>query len=116
MKKSIYNLQISCSNDEQLDKVSEVLNVKPTRRAGHVWCLEVEKNGNDDYFDFINLFLDILDGKYMQLASIGISKADISLWFLYQYEDQCNMEFLPNDLKRLGNNGIGLCISCWASK
>lgn len=115
MSKIIYNLQILCSNDEQIEKVSNLLNIKPTKQMSNIWCLEVEEKESDEYFDFINHFLDILEGKYKQLESIEISREDISLWFLYEYKDQCNMEFLPNDLKRLGDNGIGLCVSCWGS-
>lgn len=115
MSKSIYNLRILCSSDEQKEKVSKLLSVKPTKQMGNTWSLEVEERESDEYFDFINHFLDILEGKYEQLESIEISREDISLWFLYEYENQCNMEFLPNDLKRLGNNGISFCISCWAS-
>lgn len=115
MSKSIYNLRISCSSNGQIDKISSLLNVKPTKETGNTWCLEIEELENDEYFDFINHFLDILDGKYEQLKVIEISKEDISLWFLYEYEGQCNMEFPPNNLKRLGDNGISLCVSCWAS-
>ena len=38
---------------------------------------------------------------------------NISIWCLYEYDEQCNMEFQPNELKRLGDAGITLCISCW---
>ncbi len=116
MSKSIYNLQILCSDNGQLEKVSNLLSVKPTKQIDNVWCLEVEELENDKYFDFINYFLDILEGKYELLESIDISKENISLWFLYEFDNQCNMEFLPSDLKRIGDNGIGLCISCWTSR
>lgn len=115
MSKSTYNLRISCSSDRQIEKVSNLLSVKPNKQMGNIWCLEVEEQESEEYFDFINHFLDILEGKYEQLESIKISREDISLWFLYEYEDQCNMEFLSNNLKRLGGNGISLCVSCWAS-
>jgi len=116
MSKSIYNLRISCSSDGQKEKVSNLLNVKPTKLMGNIWCLEVEERESDQYFDFINYFLNILEGKYNQLKSIEISKEDISLWLLYEYDDQCNLEFLPNNLKRLGDNGISFCVSCWTSQ
>lgn len=114
MKKSIYNLRIFCSTNEQFNKISHIFHISPIKQIDNVWCFEIEEKENDQYFDFINNFLDILEGKYEQLNLIGISRKDISLWFLYQYENQCNMEFLPGDLKRLGANGISLCISCWA--
>ena len=115
MKESIhiYNLRIFCQNNEQFNKVSQTLHITPNKQWGNLWCFEIEQKENDKYFDFINRFLDMLEGKYEQLELVGISKEDISVWFLYQYENQCNMEFLPKDLKRLGSNEISLCISCW---
>ena len=115
MSKSIYNLKISCSSKGQKEKVSNLLRIKSNKQMSNTWCLEVQEKESDEYFDFVNHFLDILEGKYGQLESIGISKEDISIWLLYEYDNQCNMEFLPNNLKRLGENGISLCVSCWTS-
>ena len=115
MSKSIYNLQISCSSEAQKGIVSNLLSIKPNKQMGNIWCLEIQEKESDEQFDFVSHYLDMLEGKYDQLESIGISKEDISVWLLYEYDNQCNIEFLPNDLKRLGENGISLCISCWAS-
>ena len=113
MSNNIYQLQISYSSDDQLNKISALLNTAPTKQMASLWCLEIEEHENKAYFDFINRFLDILEGKYEQLKSIGILRKDISVWFLYEYESQCNIEFDPNCLKRLGTEGINLCLSCW---
>lgn len=78
------------------------------------WVYEVVTIDNK-YFDFINEFLNMLDGKYEFLSKIGVSKNDISIWMIYEYEEQCNLEFLPKDLKRLGENDISLCISCFGA-
>ncbi|MDH6311930.1 hypothetical protein M2137_000689 [Parabacteroides sp. PFB2-10] len=115
MKKYIYNLQISCSAEEQLDEVSKLLRIEPTKRIGNIWCLEVEETESDEYFDFVDYFLSILEGKFALLELIGVAKSDINIWFLYQYEGQCNIEFSANDLKLLGTSGVRLCISCWPS-
>lgn len=37
----------------------------------------------------------------------------ISIWRYYEYDEQCNFEFSPQELKRMGDNGITFCISCW---
>lgn len=50
------------------------------------------------------------------LKEIGIDRDMISVWYLYKYDEQCNMEFSPERMKRLGDNGITLCISCWSSE
>jgi hypothetical protein len=73
----------------------------------------IEKS--DEYFDFINIFLDILETKYEDLEKLNIIRSDITIWMHYEYDQQCNMEFDPIRLKRLGDNEITLCISCWNS-
>jgi hypothetical protein len=47
------------------------------------------------------------------LVQHGFDFDEVSIWYLYEYSGQCNMEFEPQDLKRLGNLGVRLCISCW---
>lgn len=63
--------------------------------------------------DHVAGFLALLDGKYAVLEALGISRSDISIWLLRAYRDQCNMEFAPQTLRRLGEEGLILCISCW---
>lgn len=79
------------------------------------WTYEVIDDKTDEYFDFINVFLDLLETKYSDLEKLNIKRNDISIWSLYEYDQQCNMEFDPQRLKRLGENGITFCISCWDS-
>lgn len=59
--------------------------------------------------------MDILDGKYLALEDIGVTRDMISIWRLYEYDGQCNLEYSPAEMKRLGDNGITLCVSCWDS-
>jgi len=40
----------------------------------------------------------------------------LQLWVLYEYEHQCNLEFTPQQLKKLGELNIPLLISCWQKK
>jgi hypothetical protein len=47
------------------------------------------------------------------LKDNGISTDDITIWYMYEYKQQCNMEFWPNITKRIGELGIVLCITCW---
>lgn len=115
MKRSIYKLQIECSSLEQLTKVSSILNIEHNKFSENIWSLEIIENENDPYFDFINHFLNLLDNKYDLLNNIGVARTDISIWLLYTYDSQCNLEFLPKDLSRIGSEEISLSISCWAS-
>lgn len=103
--------------------ITEIIGVKPTdkgfektrQETPNTWTYQVIEEQKDPFYDFINRFLDLLENKYDKLAEIGIKRSDISFWYLYEYDQQCNMEFDPTRLKRLGDNGITLCISCWDS-
>jgi hypothetical protein len=120
--RTINRLQINFGpSAETFNSISKVLGVTPSvgdlrsRKIANTWTLEKVTENEETYFDFINNFLDILEDKYEILSSLGIQKEDISVWHLYEYDQQCNMEFDPIRLKRLGDNSITLCISCWNS-
>ncbi len=108
---------------ETFNKLTTILDVKPTKKdfsnfpndIPSTWAYEVIETKTDEYFDFINIFLDILETKYLELEKLNIKRNDITFWMFYEYDQQCNMEFDPIRLKRLGDNGITLCISCWDS-
>lgn len=114
MMKYIYILKIDC-NGNNPDTVTDILGVKPSMSDDYQWKLEMTEASEDPHIDFINHFLDILDDKYSMLESVGIKRESVTIWMLYEYDQQCNMEFLPEDLKKIGNQGITLCISCWQS-
>jgi|GEM_PF-2516577 len=76
------------------------------------WMYEVEL-GENTYSDAINFLLDLLECQLPTLENIGIHRHCISVSLIYSYRNQCNLEFLPIDLKRLGDSGIALCVSCY---
>jgi len=109
--KYFYSLRIDCE-ESNIAIINDILQVESNyHEVG--WGLEIIQDGKEDYVDFINNFLDILESKYDSLREIEIPRSRISIWLIYEYQDQCNLEFAPEDLKRLGNNEISLCISCY---
>ncbi|WP_026461430.1 hypothetical protein [Adhaeribacter aquaticus] len=119
----VYN-RICISTDDTLNTyntITQILGIAPTEFKSNnkfdnsygVWTYSVDINDEEPYFDFINNFLDILEPKFDSLEKIGIQKDDISFWHLYEYDQQCSMEFQPLEMKRLGESGITLCIDCW---
>ncbi|MEI6089877.1 MAG: hypothetical protein WCR42_05465 [bacterium] len=111
MAVAYYSIRI-ISDQNNLNNVSKILNIVPKNNR-LTWIYEVVCNDESPYYNFINEFLDILENKYEELSRIGVNKDDISFWFLYEYNNECNMEFIPSDMKRLGEAGITLCISCF---
>lgn len=62
----------------------------------------------------IDGLLKAINGKTEEIKNLGIEK--IILWFYYEYEGQCNMEFTAEQLKLMGDNDIHFCISCWEKR
>jgi hypothetical protein len=117
-----YRIYIDTDNtEEHYEQLSKILGVVPWKLPDNnisenphgTWVYELQESETDDPIHFINVFLDLLDSKFAELEEIGVSKNDITFWFLYEYHHQCGMEFHPEEMKRLGESGIVLCIDCW---
>ena len=122
-----YRLFINTDNRvETFDKLTEVLGHKPTifektKRPDEkysTWTYCIDENEEDDKpsFDFINKFLDIIEPKFKELENLGIKKSHITFCLNYEYFQQCSLEFHPQEMKRLGDSEIALCIDCFERK
>ena len=109
---------------ETYNKITQLLELEPATidmdskfgQTYSLWTYEVDINDEDEYFDFINTFLDILEPKFTALEELGVKKNNILFWLIYEYDQQCAMEFHPQEMKRLGESDIHLNIDCWAIK
>jgi len=112
-----YRLHIDSKSDFILyKKITQILNIEPAEEDDEtysLWTYAYEEDENDSYYDFINKFLDIIEPNVSKLQEIGIYKEDITFWMVYEYEHQCGMEFHPQEMKRLGESGIVMCIDCF---
>lgn len=109
--KYYYSLRIRVAEDkiEQIDQILGVAQNMPYLN----WGFEILVDRTDEAFDFIDYFIGILKNNYGKLEQIGVKREDISIWMLYEYDQQCNMEFSPDKLSKIGEEKITLCISCW---
>lgn len=110
--KFYYYLRIGTSSFEQVENVNKIIGIESSCSGPYMWEHEMK---DDDSVYFIDYFLSLLDGKYEKLESIGVLREYIDIWMYYVYDDQCNLEFPPAEMKKLGDNGITLCVSCWDS-
>lgn len=111
-----YRLYIHCNSDEVYHQITEILLIEPTifdNEIKNCWCYAIDEKDEDDYIDYINVYLDLIEPKFPELERIGIERSDISIWRIYEYQHQCSMEINPKEMKRLGSNGITLCIDCF---
>jgi hypothetical protein len=107
---SAYQLRIN-TDEMKYELLNKQLNLLPTSDVGG-WEFSIEES-SALFNTSIDYLLSLLEQKIDVLRIIGISNEDISLWYLYEYDQQCNIEFDSIALKRMGNLGITLCISCW---
>ena len=117
-----YQLFINTVNSsETFNAITNLLGLQPTETEKDklsedrysTWMYMVTETEEDPYFDFINCFLDVLEPKFAELEKIGVAKDNILFWLLYEYDQQCAMEFHPKEMIRLGQSGINLNIDCW---
>ena len=107
-----YILRIS-GVDREL--VAEVMGTASSQETGD-WALELREGPDDPSVRFIEEFMALIADKFEPLENVGVHREDITVWLLYEYEGQCNMEFLPEHLRMLGEAGISLCVSCWEGR
>ena len=117
-----YQLFIDTDNNfETYKSVTKLLEIEPTETDKDKsltdqyssWMYMVTETDTDPYFNFINSFLDLLEPKFADLEKLGVTKDKILFWMLYEYDQQCGMEFHPQEMTRLGQSGIHLNIDCW---
>ena len=101
---------------ETYDAITKLLEVIPESQEAKpgysIWTYRVTTKLEGDYFDFINEFLDILENKYDALATLGVKRSNILIWLIYEYYGQCALGFSPQEMKRLGANGISFNFDC----
>ena len=107
---SFYRLLIMCENDKKI-KIDEILGVsKNNVEIG--WELIIEET-SILFNQALNYLAELIESNLGSLRSAGISSEMVTVWYMYEYEQQCNMEFHPDIMKKLGDLDIVLCISCW---
>lgn len=113
-----HNLHITTKNIETYQKVTSLLGVIPALETEdcNLWTYQVVTDEHNDYFDFINVFLELLEPNFERLKILGIDKEDILFWLFYEYDQQCAMGFSAKELKRLGESGISLNVDCIQKK
>ncbi|GAA3768511.1 hypothetical protein [Flavobacterium ginsengiterrae] len=110
-----HNLYIDTNNSLEIyQKITDLLGVEPSEKEEgfDIWTYQIVTDENDKYFDFINVFLDILEPNFEKLNDLNISKDDIMIWLFYEYNQQCSVSFSPQEMKRLGESGIAFNIDC----
>ena len=110
--KITYSLKVE-SDELSSKEISKIIGKESSVPEHLHWTTSILEKESDPPIDYVEEFLGFLEDKYEILNRHGIENSDISIWIYYAYDEQCNLEFSPMDMKRLGECGITLCISCW---
>jgi hypothetical protein len=108
--KDTYALRIRCSQPT-IKEIEKTLGKASSDLDNGFWEWLVEDNIKPT--DAFQGFLSLLNGKYDELAKIGVTRDHISIWRNYEYDQECSLEISPQQMISLGEQGIVLCISCW---
>ena len=107
---SFYRLLIQC--DIEKKKEIDIILGESNDDPEIGWSLIIEED-SPRFNQALNFFIDLIETNLIKLKNIGVSIDMITFWYMYEYEQQCNMEFWPDVTKRMGELGVVLCISCW---
>lgn len=66
------------------------------------------------HYPEIAWLLDLAEKHEKELTQLGVDFSDSQIWMIYYYDKQCNMEFDPDLMERMGKLGLKLCVSCQA--
>ncbi len=117
-----YNLHIDFESSwDTYNQLTNLLGVTPQKYQKtrfyksdepSIWTYQIEREDEEEYFDFINLFIDMVEPKFDELLKLGIDKENILIWLVYVYTEQCALGFSPDEMKRIGDTGISFNIDC----
>ena len=117
-----YNLHIDFEPSwDTYNQVTNLLGVTPQKYEKtkfdksdepRIWTYQIEREDEEEYLDFVNLFVDMVEPKFDELLKLGIDRENILIWLVYVYTEQCALGFSPDEMKRLGETGISFNIDC----
>ncbi|WP_347219757.1 hypothetical protein [Chryseobacterium sp.] len=96
---------------EFFPQITNILGVEPSK-TDYVWELSINEN-NEVFTKAIAYFISLIEHKHSELEKINITRASISVWLYKVYSGQCNIEFSPDEMRKLSDHDITLCVSCW---
>ena len=79
--------------------------------CGSVYDLPEDPDG-PVFYEEIAWLLDLIEKNEKELRDLGVDFSDSQIWMIYYYVKQCNMEFDPDLMARMGKLGLKLCVSC----
>ena len=100
-----YQLQI-----ESKHNINEMFNCSCFKQTGNLWIYEISEEETTDY---VNFFIELIKKNKDKLEKNDITSHNITIWILYEYDEQCSLCISTKNMKMLSEENIELCIDCW---
>ena len=112
-----YYLKIEVSLPTQVELIDSILEVKHDEEETGAWVLSMDYEpvfGDLPIF-YISNFIGFLKGKYEALEQIGITRDKISIWRCVEGPEELFMEYWPEEMRMMAEEGIRVRIMCRAN-
>ena len=95
-----------------LSGIEELLHIQLDNNSIRVPDNLPENPDGPVFYEEIEWLLDLAEENEKELIRLGVDFSDSQIWMIYYYDKQCNMEFDPDLMERMGKLGLKLCVSC----
>ena len=107
-------LVCNAKEDATSAKITQILGLQPYDDCGR-WTHTIIKMDLNAAPEVIESYLDILEGRYEMLASVGMPRDRIHILLEYGYSEPFLVRYSAQLLARLGREGIVLAFTAWES-
>ena len=95
-----------------LSGIEELLHIQLDNNSIRVPNNLPENPDGPVFYEEIEWLLNLAEENEKELIRLGVDFSDSQIWMIYYYDKQCNMEFDPDLMGRMGKLGLKLCVSC----
>lgn len=104
MSNKIYTLKLECEDPVAFGQIAKKKSIK---FDNGYWEYElVEKKNSNCLQKLIDFYRHVRNHYQNKII-------EATIWILYEYDQQCNLEFSADQMKQLSELEINVCISCW---
>jgi len=105
----IYQVRIGTDHIASIDSL---LGTVSESRDGF-WIKSIHQKEGEQGVDFTKIFRDLIEPHLSSIRQLTWSEQAISVWVLYEYDQQCNFELSADNMRDILAIEAYFCISCW---
>lgn len=106
-------LNLQGETEIDYNAVGELLGCEVKEDLIYSPVVDYSKTEEFKFYSELVWLLDLIEPHQKELCTMGINLNESTIWMIYEYFAQCNMEFDSDVLERIGKLGLKLCVSCY---